>query len=194
SILMGSPSGPWHHGWDITVCGKVYRGLVCLSVSTDINLLEAISFLAEIILCIDTPRAPLATIKLQFHRRRANKREPRAASTDMRLIGPIRYIRSRCLVRFRPHDASRARFAGKDAFPRLRGIIDRNNANGDFEVVLDLFFDFARPVPVRQGETTVDFRFSAILRRKEIVEVFSRIDHLCVYVAELFRARMQRIL
>src|SRR5439155_10075177 len=112
-IKIGQHFVACHKRGDITLRGKFFHVLVCLAVSTHINLLEAISFLAEIILCINTPRAPLATIKLQFHRQRANKREPRAASTDMRLIGPIRYIRSRCLVRFRPHDASRARFPVK---------------------------------------------------------------------------------
>ena len=90
------------------------------------------------------------------------------------------------LIRFRPNHPARARFAGENALPRLGRIIQRNDANRDFQIVLDLFFDFARSVPVRECKTTVDFRLSSIFRRKEIVEIFFRIDHVRVRVAEVF--------
>ena len=50
-------------------------------------------------------------------------------------------------------------------------IVQRNDANGDFEVALDLFFDFTRPVPMRERKTAMDLRFRRILRREEIVEI-----------------------
>ena len=52
------------------------------------------------------------------------------------------------LIGFRPEHAARARLAGDDALPcfrRMRGIIERDAANRDLEVVLDLLLDCAEP-------------------------------------------------
>src|SRR6266487_3914107 len=75
-------------------------------------------------------------------------------------------------------------FRSENALTRLGGIIERNGPYGDLEVVLDLFFDFARAIPVRESETAVDFRFCRIFRRKEIIEVLLAIDLARVGVTE----------
>lgn len=74
------------------------------------------------------------------------------------------------LVRFRPDDPTLTCFAGKDASPGLR-IPQWNNANGDLEVVLDLFFYFSRSIPMGEREAPMNFRFGGIFWGKEIVEV-----------------------
>ena len=61
---------PWleiltrNEGGNIRLGRKSFHILICLAIFTDVNLLEAIAFLAEIIFRIDTPRAPLATVQL----------------------------------------------------------------------------------------------------------------------------------
>src|SRR6266540_3538709 len=94
-------------------------------------------------------------------------------------------------VRFRPNHAPGTPFTSKNALPAFGRIVERNDADRQFEVIFDLFFDFARADPVCEGKATVDFRFCGIFGRKEIVELFLRIDDACVRVAKLFRSRAQ---
>jgi hypothetical protein len=48
----------------IRLRGKFFHVLVRVAIFTNVDLPEAIPFLAEIILCINTPGAPFATIEL----------------------------------------------------------------------------------------------------------------------------------
>ena len=77
-------------------------------------------------------------------------------------------------------------------FWRTGRIVERNAANRDFQVVLDLLFDFARAVPMRERKATVDLRLGGILRREEVVEFFLRIDHARVARRETACARSSR--
>src|SRR5436305_8209601 len=85
-----------------------------------------------------------------------NKRWPRAAS-----------IRS-SLVRLGPDHPARARFASENTTARP-GFTKRNSANRHLEITFDLFFHFARTIPVSERETAMDLRFIGILGGEEIV-------------------------
>src|SRR5205085_607223 len=52
-----------------------------VSIFADINFLETIALLLKIILRVDAPRTPLATVEGQFHRQRRNKRMMIVTST-----------------------------------------------------------------------------------------------------------------
>src|SRR6058998_1883763 len=73
-------------------------------------------------------------------------------------------------VRFRPNHAASIPFTSKNALPAFGRIVERNNPDRHFEVIFDLFFDFARAVPVCEGKATVDFRFCGIFGRIENLE------------------------
>jgi hypothetical protein len=60
--------------------------LVRLSISSNVDFLKPVAFLGQIIFRVNAPRAPLATVKLQFHRQRGIKRVATAQSTGMPLI------------------------------------------------------------------------------------------------------------
>src|SRR6185369_9813923 len=53
-----------HKGGHVRLSRELLHLLVGLPISADIDLLEAIAFLAEIILRINTPGTPLATVEL----------------------------------------------------------------------------------------------------------------------------------
>ena len=118
---------------DIRLIGDLPHFLICLSIFPDVNLDELVAALAQIILGVNAPRAPFPAIKLQFHWHSSNKRAVLKASTK----------RKCALVRFRPNDAARARFTSENAPAGFGGIAEQNAADGDFEIVLDFFFDFA---------------------------------------------------
>ncbi len=50
----------------IRLRGKFFHVFVRFAIFTDVDLLEAVPFLAEIILRINTPRAPLPTVQLSL--------------------------------------------------------------------------------------------------------------------------------
>ena len=52
-----------HECRDISLLGKLFHLFVCLSVFADVNEIETIAFLRELILCVNAPGAPLATVK-----------------------------------------------------------------------------------------------------------------------------------
>ena len=47
------------------------------------------------------------------------------------------------------------------------GIVERDAADRDFQVVLDLLFDFARAIPMGEREAAVDFRFRRVFGVKK---------------------------
>jgi hypothetical protein len=53
-----------HKRGHVGLSRKLLHLLVCLAIHADIDLLEAIPFLAEIILRVNTPGAPLAAVEL----------------------------------------------------------------------------------------------------------------------------------
>jgi hypothetical protein len=61
------------------------------------------------------------------------------------------------LVRLGPDDATCARFGRENAAAGF-AFLQRNTANGHFEIVLDLFFHFAGAVPVAEGEAAMNLR------------------------------------
>ena len=63
------------------------------------------------------------------------------------------------LIGFGPHHALVAGLTATNAVPFLLGILQGNTADGDVQIVLDLLFAAGSTAPVRQGETTVNFRF-----------------------------------
>src|SRR6266550_2697796 len=97
-------------------------------------------------------------------------------------------MRPGTLIRFRPNNTPHTAFTSENTFPRLRRIIQWNDANGDFEIALDLFFHFTRPVPVRESKTAMDLRLRRVFGCEEIVEIFFGFDHTRVCVAKLLRA------
>ena len=130
-----------HERGHIRLRGKLLHLLIRLPIFSNVNFLETISLLLEIILRVDAPRTPLAAVQRQFHQQRRNKQTMIAASTGILSISrESRNALHRTLIRFRPNNAPPTGFASENALPRLRRIIEWNDANGDFEVVLDLFF------------------------------------------------------
>src|SRR2546430_9490322 len=93
-------------------------------------------------------------------------------------------------VRLRLNQAASTPFTSKNALPAFGRIVERNTPDRHFEVILDLFFDFGRAIPVCEGKAAVNFRFCGISGRKEIVELFLRIDDACIRVTKLFRSRV----
>src|SRR5438045_2622974 len=75
------------------------------------------------------------------------------------------------LVRLRPDHSFWTGRSGENALARF-GIGHRKAANGDLEITFYFLFDLARAIPVREGETAVDFRFRRILRSKKFVKLF----------------------
>src|SRR5262249_14454678 len=67
---------PRHKCGHVCLSRKLLHLLVRLPIFADIDLFEAIAFLAEIIFCINTPGAPLAAVKLYLHRRAAKQTDP----------------------------------------------------------------------------------------------------------------------
>src|SRR4030095_1563330 len=63
-VKIGQNFVAGHKRGHVGLSRKLLHLLVCLAISADIDLLEAIAFLAEIILRINTPGAPLAAIEL----------------------------------------------------------------------------------------------------------------------------------
>src|SRR5436305_14835699 len=93
-------------------------------------------------------------------------------------------------VRFRPNHAASIPFTSKNALPAFGRIVERNNPDRHFEIILDLFFDFVRAIPVCEGKAAVNLRYCGISGRKEIEEHFLRLDNACVCVAKLSRSRV----
>jgi hypothetical protein len=79
-IKIGKHSVARNKGWNISLLRKPLHLCVRLSISADINDTEAVPFLGEILLRVNAPRAPFATVKLQFHGNRGNKQECSASS------------------------------------------------------------------------------------------------------------------
>jgi len=71
---------PSHKSWNVGLLGKPFHLRVCLSISAHINDIEPVSSLGEILLRVNAPRAPFATVKLQFHGDSGNKQGPGAPS------------------------------------------------------------------------------------------------------------------
>jgi hypothetical protein len=67
---------------------KLFHLLVRLSVSADVYVLEPIAFLAEIILRINAPGTPLATVEFQLHRRAEINESP----LHSQLTHPMRHL------------------------------------------------------------------------------------------------------
>src|SRR6476660_2719788 len=74
------------------------------------------------------------------------------------------------LVCLSPDHLSFARLAGKNTSAWFR-IGQGDAAEGDFEITLYLLFDFARAIPVREREATVNFRFCRVFGSEEIVKL-----------------------
>ena len=79
-IEIGEHPVARHKSWNISLVGKLFHLGVCLSILTDINNVETVSFLGEVLLRVNAPRAPFATVKLQFHGDCGNKQERSASS------------------------------------------------------------------------------------------------------------------
>lgn len=80
-IEIGQDPVARHKSWNISLVRKLFHLCVCFSIPADINEIEPVSFLGEILLRINAPRAPFATVKLQFHGGCGNKQERSAPST-----------------------------------------------------------------------------------------------------------------
>jgi hypothetical protein len=80
-IEIGQDSVARHESWNISLVGKIFHFRVRFSILADINDIEAVPFLGEILLRVNAPRAPFATVKLQFHGDCGNKQERSAPST-----------------------------------------------------------------------------------------------------------------
>lgn len=72
-----------HKRWDVSLLGKLFHLRVCLSIFANINDVEPVAFPGEILLRVNAPRAPFATVKLQFHGDRGNKQKRSAPSIPM---------------------------------------------------------------------------------------------------------------
>ena len=64
SIEIGQDFVARHKRGHVRLRGKFFHVLVSLAIFPDVNLPEAIPLFAEVILCINTPRAPFATVEL----------------------------------------------------------------------------------------------------------------------------------
>src|SRR6266513_4249687 len=88
-VEIGQDFVACHKSGHVGLSGKLLHKLVCLSISSNVDFLKPVAFLGQIILRINAPRAPLATVKLQFHRQRGIKRVATTQSTGKaRLIWP----------------------------------------------------------------------------------------------------------
>src|SRR3954467_3945536 len=109
-------------------------------------------------------------------------------------VCPLRARASRS-VRLGPDDALLARLTRERARPWLAAG-ERNAADGDLEVILDLGLELRVPVEVRHREARMDRRRIVVLllRRilEELVELFLRVDLARVLLAERERAVEQR--
>jgi hypothetical protein len=74
-IKIGQHPITRHKSWNISLVGKLFHFRVRFSIPADINDIEPVSFLGEILLRVNAPRAPFATVKLQFHGDCGNKQE-----------------------------------------------------------------------------------------------------------------------
>jgi hypothetical protein len=79
-IKIGQHPITRHKSWNISLVGKLFHFRVRFSIPADINDIEPVSFLGEILLRVNAPRAPFATVKLQFHGDCGNKQERSAPS------------------------------------------------------------------------------------------------------------------
>jgi hypothetical protein len=79
-IEIGQHPVARHESWNISLLGKLFHLRVRFSISADINDIEAVPFLGEILLSVNAPRTPFATVKLQFHGDCGNKQERSAPS------------------------------------------------------------------------------------------------------------------
>ncbi len=79
-IEIGQHSVACYECRDVSLVGQLFHLFVCLSISADINDIEAITLIGEIFLRVNAPRAPFATVKLQFHGCCRNKQERSAPS------------------------------------------------------------------------------------------------------------------
>src|ERR1700736_1783737 len=77
---------------------------------------------------------------------------------------------------------------------RFSRIVERNAADGHLKVSLDLLFDLARAVPMRQREAAMDFRFVPVFWRKEIIEFLFRVDDPRMFITEFSGAFVQILL
>src|ERR1700751_3080286 len=106
------------------------------------------------------------------------------------LIGPRA---SRGSVGFRPDDTLRARSPAERAHTRFLAT-ERDAANRDLQVILDLRLDFRGTVPMRQRESAVNLGLLRVFRGEVSVELVFRIDVTRVRVAKRQRPRVERIL
>ena len=79
-IEIGQHPVARHKSWNISLIGKLFHLGVCLSILADIDNVETVSFLGKVLLRVNAPRAPFATVKLQFHGDCGNKQERSASS------------------------------------------------------------------------------------------------------------------
>jgi hypothetical protein len=90
-IEIGQHPVASHKSWNVSLVGKLFHLRVCLSILADINNIEAIAFLGEILLRVNAPRTPFATIKLQFHGDCGNKQERSAPSIPMAVGSRVKF-------------------------------------------------------------------------------------------------------
>jgi len=70
-----------HECRHISLLGKLFHLLIRLSIFANVNDIEAITLLGEILLRVNAPRAPFATVKVQFHGCCGNKQSLLSTST-----------------------------------------------------------------------------------------------------------------
>ena len=81
SIEIGKHPVTRYECRDIGLLGKVFHLLIRLSIFADINDVKAVTLLGKILLRVNTPRAPFATVKSQFHGCCGNKQSLLNTST-----------------------------------------------------------------------------------------------------------------
>jgi hypothetical protein len=94
-IEIGQHPVARYKSWNISLVGKLFHFRVRFSISADINDIEPITFVGEILLRINAPRAPFATVKLQFHGDCGNKQERSAPSIAKERQFPSRVVIAR---------------------------------------------------------------------------------------------------
>src|SRR5271154_3343915 len=129
-------------------------------------------------------RLPACVLRY-FACHRATFQSKRARKTRTRTIGEGG-THSR-LVRFGEQNPAGARFSRDHtlSWPVVAYLlIKRDTADRYLEFLFNLSFDLGTSGPVREGKSTVDFRFLFIARGKEIVEIVFRIDPYRIGVTE----------